>query len=192
MIRICGPFSGIVLFDVGAQFTGKEEDRKIWEACFPYFVEIVGTERKDVEIHVCDDMAVAHGYSRLTGMDSTSDMAHSWLRTTVCYKKVANQWKVFYEQVSLPVDCEKEKPIYILDSDSESLFQNARIAISCKLIPGCPECNGVLIMVDDPLHGIRDVSLATRNQWTMEVWRQFIHMMLHCNKKQTHDTTCFA
>ncbi len=110
---------GIVLFDVGSQFTGKEEYRKIWEACFPYFGEKIGTERKDIEIHVCEDMAVVHGYSRLTGMDSTSDMAHSWLRTTVCYKKVDNHWRVFHEHVSLPVDCEKEKPTYILDSESK-------------------------------------------------------------------------
>lgn len=106
---------GIVLFDVGTQLTGKEDYRKIWEACFPYFGDAIGTERKGVEIHVCDDMAVVHGYSRLTGMESTSDMARSWLRTTICYKKIDGQWKVFHEHVSLPVDCEREKPLYILE-----------------------------------------------------------------------------
>lgn len=110
---------GIVLFDVGTQLTGKEDFRKIWEECFPYFGSTIGTERKEMEIHVCDDMAVVHGYSRLSGMDSTSDMARSWLRTTVCYKKVDGQWKVFHEHISLPVNCELEKPSYILDSEEK-------------------------------------------------------------------------
>lgn len=109
----------IVLFDIGSQLTGKEDYRKIWEACFPFFGESIGTERKDIAIHVCDDMAVVCGYSRLTGMASTSDMARSWLRTTVCYKKIDGEWKVFHEHVSLPVDCEKEKLLYILDTDGQ-------------------------------------------------------------------------
>lgn len=103
----------VVLFDVGTQVTGRKAYGNLWEACFPYFGTI-GIERRDTRIHLSGDLAVLFGYTRLTGARSDADAAKSWLRTTVCYRRVGERWQVVHEHVSLPVDCEAEKPIYLL------------------------------------------------------------------------------
>lgn len=106
---------GVVSYTAGSQLTGKDAWWKKWEECFSYLGETAGVERKELEFHVCDDMAVVYGYSRITGWESTGDLARSWVRLTVCYKKVGDYWKVFHEHYSLPIDCKTEKPVYLYD-----------------------------------------------------------------------------
>ncbi len=105
----------ITLFDVSTQLVGRDNYRQLWEACLPYFGASVGTERKDVQIRVCDEMAVMNGFTRLTGVESDSEMSRSWLRTTVCFRRVGGKWMVFHEHVSFPVDCETEQALYLKD-----------------------------------------------------------------------------
>ena len=106
---------GVQVFDIGAQAVGYDKLRGLWESCFPYFPNPIGTQRKDVQATVGDDVAVVAFYSRLTGMESDHASAKSWIRSTVCLKKMDGQWKIFHEHASFPVDCGAEKPTYLFD-----------------------------------------------------------------------------
>jgi len=108
------------VFDLGAQFTGCDQLSALWGSCFPYFANPIGTERKDIQLTVNPDMAVATFLSRLTGMESDHPSAKSWLRTTVCLRKLVDGWKIIHDHISLPVDCSAEKPPYILDQPEAS------------------------------------------------------------------------
>ncbi|MGF1484745.1 MAG: SRPBCC domain-containing protein [Opitutales bacterium] len=103
------------LFDIGSITGDVNGLRQIWEACFPYFPDPIHTLRKDIQWTVSGEMAVMTCLSRMTGHNCESDLARSWLRATICLKKVDGIWQVFHEHISVPVDCEKEQVSFIHD-----------------------------------------------------------------------------
>ena len=103
------------IYDVGAQVDGRDAYGELRKACFPYFGSKISTERRDMRLYVGGDPAFAFGLTRLTGAQTDADAAKSWLRLTVCFRKVNGQWLVVHEHASLPLDCEVQKPIYVLD-----------------------------------------------------------------------------
>ena len=108
------------VFDLGTQVEGYPGLRALWEWCLPYFPNPIGTERKDIQLSVTPEMALATFYSRLTGMESEHPSAKSWLRTTVCMRRIDGEWTIIHDHLSLPVDCGAEKPTYILDQIDSS------------------------------------------------------------------------
>lgn len=108
------------VFDLGTQFTGCDQLRALWESCFPYFANPIGTERKDIQLTVGSNMALVTFLSRLKGMESVHPSAKSWLQTTVGMRKQGDGWKIILDHISLPVDCGAEKPTYILDEPEAS------------------------------------------------------------------------
>lgn len=105
------------VFDIGTQLDDYHGLRGLWEACFPYFPNPIGVERKELRISSGPGMAVVTFLSRLTGMESDHPAARSWFRATVCLKQQDGAWKIFHDHVSLPVDCGAERPTYLLDPD---------------------------------------------------------------------------
>lgn len=105
-----------VIFDVKDHANGPQEYKKLWEQCLPYFDDIE-IEYKDMQIHAEENMAFVFFLSRLKGFKETpnTDMANSWLRGTVCYRKIKGEWKSVHEHISFPVNCETEKIEYLLD-----------------------------------------------------------------------------
>ena len=92
--------------------------RALWDKdleCFPYFANRIGTEREDIELTVSSELAFVTFLSRPVRTESDNPSAKSWLRTSVCLKKLGDGWKVIRDHISLPVDCGAEKPTYILD-----------------------------------------------------------------------------
>ncbi len=103
------------VFDVGAQVEGFGGLRRLWESCFPYFTKPIEIERRDINMHVNDGMAIVSFYSRIKGVETDNPAATSWLRTTMCMKKIDGAWKIVHDHISFPVNCETEKPEYIFD-----------------------------------------------------------------------------
>lgn len=103
------------VFDLGMQLNGFADLRALWESCFPYFPNPIGTERKDLQLSTSPDVAIATFLSRVTGMETDHPSARSWLRTTLCMRKLDGDWKIFHEHISLPVDCATETLSYIMD-----------------------------------------------------------------------------
>ena len=104
-----------ITFDVGDQVTGRKSIQSLWEPCLPFFGEHIGIERKEESLTVTESMALFTSYNRLLGMEADVDAAKSWLRSTVVFQKIDDEWKITHEHVSFPCDCENEKPAYILD-----------------------------------------------------------------------------
>ncbi len=104
------------LFDVGATADGVEATKDLWEQCFPFFDD-PEIEYKDVKIAAGDDLAFVHFYSRIHGLNVPveGDIAKSWLRGTVCFRKEGRRWLCAHEHISLPMNCETGEISYIID-----------------------------------------------------------------------------
>jgi ketosteroid isomerase-like protein len=108
-------FPNVVVYDIGTQLVGFDKLRAFWEGCFPYFPNPIGCERKDVRIQASADIAVATFLSRMSGMESDHPSARAWIRSTICFRRLEGEWRIFHEHASFPVDCGAEKPTYIFD-----------------------------------------------------------------------------
>jgi uncharacterized protein (TIGR02246 family) len=98
----------ILLFDAvpPLQYRGAEAYRNNWEQCFPYFQGPIDCEIRDLSITTGDDAAFSHSLTRISGTITTGENTDTWLRATVCYRKVDGKWIVAHEHVSVPFDPE--------------------------------------------------------------------------------------
>ena len=110
---------GVRVFDLNTGCEGFDELRALWEQCLPFFPRPIGTQRRDLRVEVGSDMALATFHSRLTGMDGDHPSTRSWLRTTVVLRQGPEGWRILHDHFSLPVDCENEKPVYLLEGEPE-------------------------------------------------------------------------
>jgi uncharacterized protein (TIGR02246 family) len=97
-----------VLYDVKPPYKtqGPAAIRQTWEACLPCFPKSFKSEHRDLRIAVSGDVAFCFGLHHLVVPDEPNHPAtQSWIRVTACYQKVAGQWKVVHEHVSMPFDC---------------------------------------------------------------------------------------
>ena len=99
---------GYRLFDVQETVEDIEGLNNLWERCFPFF-DKPKIEYKDMVVQATDDMAVVHFRNRISGTlePMPEEMQNTWLRGTVCYRKMDGSWKCIHEHISFPVDCEK-------------------------------------------------------------------------------------
>jgi uncharacterized protein (TIGR02246 family) len=109
-----------VLFDVHPTYkiVGPAAIRAAWEQCLPFFPKTFKSEHRDVKLVVGDDVAFGHMAHHILAVDEPQHPASgSWIRVTVGYRKVAGQWKVCHEHVSMPFDCATGKLAPITDAD---------------------------------------------------------------------------
>ena len=106
-----------VTFDVGTQRKGQQAIKQLWLDCFPYFEGDAHMERKNLTVHVEGNLAIMHCYCRLWADTSPPKEQAPWIRTTVCYRKINDQWKVIHDHISVPVDFMEGKPIQISENE---------------------------------------------------------------------------
>jgi uncharacterized protein (TIGR02246 family) len=94
----------IVLFDVKPplQHKGMEAYRKVWEDFLPCVAAPVDYTMHDQRIVASDDVAFCHSLNHLGVTGSSGERHELWLRATVCLQKIAGQWQVKHEHVSVP------------------------------------------------------------------------------------------
>ena len=112
----------VLFFDVVPpyQHKGAEAYRRTWENCFPYLPESLDSEMRDLSVTVHGDGAFAHCLQRITDKKTGNPATCNWVRVTVCYQRIAGQWKVVHEHVSIPYDPRTNKVVLITDADMES------------------------------------------------------------------------
>ncbi len=110
-----GYASDILLFDVKPpyQVAGLEAYRAVWEQCLPYFPAEFRSERHELKIEVSGDLAFAHCLHRIKPVDQDHPAGHTWLRVTVCYRRIDGHWQVAHEHVSIPFDPMSGKAVFI-------------------------------------------------------------------------------
>lgn len=96
----------VLFFDAVPPFQHRGADayRRTWEAMFDFLPPRLGSERRDEEIVVSDDLAVMHCLQRLTNADTGEAATCGWVRVTVCYQRQQGAWRVIHEHISIPFD----------------------------------------------------------------------------------------
>jgi ketosteroid isomerase-like protein len=99
---------GIVSFDVvnPLQYLGSDETRRRTQAWFSSFDGPIGLEVRDLSVTVGDDVAFAHSLNRISARMANGEAIGMWLRSTVCLRKIDDQWLVTHQHNSVPFDGE--------------------------------------------------------------------------------------
>lgn len=79
---------------------GVEAIRTAWECCLPYLPDFKSVHR-DLVIHATNDMAVVHGLHSFE-TEGSHPCSESWVRISVCYRRIRGDWKVVHEHASMP------------------------------------------------------------------------------------------
>lgn len=111
----------VVLFDLKPPYKviGIDDYRELWRSCLPCFPASFKSEHRDLSLTVGQDVAYWHGLHHITPTDGKPHPAgSSWLRATVCYRKIAGKWVVTHEHVSLPYNPMTGMVVQIADPDS--------------------------------------------------------------------------
>lgn len=95
-----------VLFDAIPPFqtVGKDAARQIWQNVLPHFPERFRSEHKDLTVEVDGDLAVVYGLHHFIPEPSDHPCGMTWMRITVCLRRVKGKWRVLHEHVSVPFD----------------------------------------------------------------------------------------
>lgn len=96
------------LFDICTelQSTGAKSYRQKWKYLFSQYEGPILCEMKDAKIIANDTVAFYHGLTHMGGKLVNGKEVDMWLRVTVGYQKMNDQWKVVHEHVSVPADME--------------------------------------------------------------------------------------
>lgn len=101
----------IVWFDVvnPLQQIGSDALKKRAEEWFASFEGPIGYETRDLSITASDNVAFAHGLNHVSATKIGGGQIDMWWRTTICFRKVDEQWMVTHEHNSVPFDVESGK-----------------------------------------------------------------------------------
>src|SRR5215831_6668407 len=107
----------IVSFDVGPplQHIGARAKWKNWEEAFTVFQRPLDYETRGLTITLDGDVAFAHGINRLTGTLKNGSRGGSWVRATLCFRKIDGDWLVVHDHASVPLDLESGRALLNLE-----------------------------------------------------------------------------
>lgn len=100
---------------------GGENIRKVWENCLPYFPERFKSEHRDVVVNVDGDVAFVHCVHHFIPMPADHPCGQTWMRVTVCFRRIDGQWKVLHEHVSIPFNPMNNEAWYITNPDEVTM-----------------------------------------------------------------------
>ena len=103
----------IVTFDIvpPLQYVGADAMRKRWEEVCSSLPGPVGYEIADLSVTVGEDMAFTHSFNRTRASLPTGQQIATWVRWTACWRKIAGQWLLVHDQVSVPVDVQTGRAV---------------------------------------------------------------------------------
>lgn len=103
----------IVSFDVEPplRHVGTGAKRKNWAHVFSMYQRPLPYEIRDLAVAVNDDVAFGHGLVRTGGTLKNGNRTERWLRSTTCCRKIAGNWLIVHDQVSVPLDLESGKAL---------------------------------------------------------------------------------
>jgi ketosteroid isomerase-like protein len=107
----------VVLYDVKPPYRleGPAGIRRTWEQCLPYFPAKFVSERAEERLVVGADAAFYHGLHHVRPLAGHGGAGMTWIRVTVCYRKVEGRWLVAHEHVSVPFDPRTGQVVFITE-----------------------------------------------------------------------------
>jgi uncharacterized protein (TIGR02246 family) len=103
----------ILAFDIvpPLQCQGIDAYRRNFETWFSAVQGPIDHEIRDVRITAGEDVAFCHSVSRVRSTKITGETTETWVRVTVGLRKIAGQWKITHEHVSVPIDMETNQAL---------------------------------------------------------------------------------
>lgn len=102
--RIYAP--DVVSFDIEPplQHVGRDAKMKNWERVFTAFRDLE-YEVRDLALTVGEDVAFGHFFGRLHGTSASGAPTEGmWVRATLGFRKLAGEWRIVHDQVSVPLE----------------------------------------------------------------------------------------
>jgi uncharacterized protein (TIGR02246 family) len=101
----------VLSFDVinPLHYSGLDMARKRTEEWFASFSGPIGCEIRDLSITPGKDVAFSHSLNHFTGTKTDGEEIDMWVRATICYQKVDNNWLVKHQHISVPFDMKSGK-----------------------------------------------------------------------------------
>ena len=92
----------VVTFDLAPPLKTIGFDRKVMDEWFKTWQSKIGYEVTDQVIEVGDMIAVARSLDHMTGTKTDGEKVDIWTRSTVCFRKEGQDWKVMHVHSSVP------------------------------------------------------------------------------------------
>lgn len=105
----------IEMFDVSSQIYGVEDYKTEWNKFSPYFSPEMSILRRDAKLFASAELAILSCHSKVEHTALKGQLDMPWCRTTLCLKKVNDQWRVVHQHISMPVDMLTGKAVILKD-----------------------------------------------------------------------------
>lgn len=105
--RVMASFAAdLVSFDIEPplRHVGIDAKRRNWARVFAAYERPLGYEIRDLAVTVGNDVAFGHSLNRISGVLTNGQTNASWVRWTVCLRKIDGRWLIAHDQVSVPID----------------------------------------------------------------------------------------
>lgn len=103
------------MFDVSSQLNNVEEYKTEWAKFSPYFMDGMQISRSEMKLHTSDSLAVLHCLSKVEHSALKGKLQMPWCRTTLCLKKMNDEWRIIHQHISMPVDILTGKAVILKD-----------------------------------------------------------------------------
>jgi ketosteroid isomerase-like protein len=96
----------MVSFDIEPplRHVGAPAKWKNWARVFTIYQPPLDYEIRDLVLFVGDEVAFGYSLNRISGTLKGGQRNAYWVRWTPCFRKLAGQWLLAHDQVSVPVD----------------------------------------------------------------------------------------
>jgi PhnB protein len=91
-----------VTFDLAPPLLSTGADAAGLQAWFATWTGPIGYEIRDLTITAGADVAFCHGLNRLSGIKNDGEKVAMWLRQTLCWRKIAGEWRIAHQHESVP------------------------------------------------------------------------------------------
>jgi len=104
--------NSLIVFDVvpPRQHVGADAYRKAWVGFFSSFKGLPKITITDLSITVDGNLGFSHSIQHVTGTDRQGNPVDRPVRVTDGYRKIAGNWLIVLEHISVPVDLKTNKP----------------------------------------------------------------------------------
>lgn len=86
------------------QYSGSDKIKERAEKWFSGYKSLIGYDISDLSINASNDLAFCHYIYHIKGTLNDGGEVNMFVRCTICFKKVDNEWKIIHEHSSVAQD----------------------------------------------------------------------------------------
>lgn len=101
----------VSLFDVSSELVGVSAYQQIWTHYQDYFQSGLRVFRDRIHIQAESQLAFVSCFSKIDVESGIPTPNILWCRTTICFRKKDDQWKIVHQHISLPTEIQDREPV---------------------------------------------------------------------------------